>query len=100
MAKRFQIDRDKVIGVSLLLVAMLAIFFLRVPCNPLVGYGHSAEFRTHRNHALPSFAILSDGFCPVALITLPISLATTPVEKLVLAVFSADRFSVITTLRC
>ncbi len=100
MAKRFQIDRDKVIGVSLLLVAMLAIFFLRVPCNPLVGYGHSAEFRTHRNHALPSFAILSDGFCPVALVTLPISLATTPVEKLVLAVFSADRFSVITTLRC
>jgi len=97
---RIQIRRDKVIGIALLLVAMLAVFFLRVPCNPLVAYSPSAEFRTHRSHALPSCAILSDGFCPVALVTLPISLAATALETFVRAVFSAVRFPLITTLRC
>ena len=100
MPGRIQIHRDKVIGIALLLVAMLAVFFLRVPCNPLVAYSPSAELRTHRSHALPSCAIVHDGFCPVALVTLPISLAATAIETFVPAVFSAVRFPVITTLRC
>jgi hypothetical protein len=89
-----------VIGIALLLVAMLAVFFLRVPCNPLIAYSPSAELRSHRSHALPSYAILSDGFCAVALVALPISLAATALETFVPVVFSAVRFPLITTLRC
>ena len=100
MGTRFQIDREKVIGIALLLFAMLAVFFLRVPCNPLVAYRHSVDFRTHRNHALPSCAIVNDGFCPVALVTFSNSLAATAVETFVAAVSSNDHVPLITALRC
>jgi hypothetical protein len=100
MAGRFHTRRDQVIGISLLLFALLAVFFLRVPCNPLVAYGPSAEFRTHRNHALPSCAILSEFFCAVVLIALPVSLIATTVETCAPGVFSIDHFAILTTLRC
>jgi hypothetical protein len=100
MAGPFHTRRDQVIGISLLLFALLAVFFLRVPCNPLVAYGPSAQFRTHRSHALPSCAILSDFFCAVVLIALPISLTATAVETCSPPVFSIDHYAVLTTLRC
>lgn len=100
MPGRFQIHRDKVIGITLLLVAMLAVFFLRVPCNLLAGSGPSAAFRTHRSHALPSCAILSDVFCAVLLVALPFSLAAMTIGTFVPAAFSTDHFPIITTLRC
>lgn len=100
MAGRFQTDREKVIGISLLLVAVLTVFFLRVPCNLLAGSGPSAAFRTHRSHALPSCAIVSDVFCAVVLVALPISLAAMTIETFTPAAFSTDPFPIITALRC
>jgi len=100
MRTPFQADREKMIGIAFVLIAILAGLLLRVPAHPLMSYGPSIEFRTHRAHVLPSFAIVSDIFCAAVLVSFPVSLAATRIEAFIPVVISAAPFSSITTLRC
>ena len=68
IARRPWPDLEKILGIALLLAAILGVFLLRFPAHPMLGYSHHVDLRPHRNHILPSCAIVDDVFQPAALV--------------------------------
>ena len=99
-ARRSWSDSVKLAAVAVLLGALVVVFMLRAPAHPLVGYGPSVEFRSHRIRILPSYAILNDVFQAVVLQQLRVFLVSDAFEHHVSAPRSVPARDVTPTLRC
>lgn len=93
-------DSVKLAAVAVLLGALVGVFLLRAPAHPLVGYGPSVEFRSHRLRILPSSAIVNDVFQPVVPQQFQVFLVSDPFEHHVSATVPVPVRDFTPTLRC